>query len=303
MQAALVAYLLGACGRVGYDLLPGSHPDGQAQSDSAGHPAGEAGGPDVRVEPGTERSLAELLDLPPPTRVTDVLRQGTQVTVVDGSGLRVGDEVLLLVQQAPGMLPEDVGFYTLAVVDAQSGDNLTLTGGHDAAALAAIDPGRQALWLYPVGAVGILTVSGRLTTAAWSEQGGGVLAVRAEAIVIEAGGVIDVSGLGYRGGGALPSLPDANGESYDGFVGASGENGVHGAGAEPTGPGGSFGVRGGGGAGARDNDPFFEEGGGGGGGGHGGGGGGGGGGANILAPNARRAGRWIECAFRHGRVR
>lgn len=67
-------------------------------------------------------------------------------------------------------LDKDVGLYTLGVVNDQGGQNLTLPGNDDSGTLAAIDPRRQDLWLHPVGAVSVLTVAGRLTTAPWSQR-------------------------------------------------------------------------------------------------------------------------------------
>ena len=115
------------------------------------------------------------------------------------TGLAEGDEVLLFVLQ--GVSADGVGRFDLGQVDTLDGTELTLSQALDP--LAAGDVAAlQRVPSYDEVRVGS---GGRLATAAWDGSTGGVLALRAARIEVEDGGVISMSGRGYRGGATGPS--------------------------------------------------------------------------------------------------
>jgi len=108
----------------------------------------------------------------------------------------------------------------------------------------------------------VLVQSGGILTAhAWNGGTGGILAFKANGVVtVQAGGTIDVSGEGFRGGSgsanADPGVsgPGVQGEGEPGVgIGAGAANGVGGGGTFPYGADGGAGGAGGGNNGAGGN--------------------------------------------------
>ena len=117
-------------------------------------------------------------------------------------GLEVGDEVLVLVVQGD----EDVGRLQLVNVTALSASQVTVSAELDL-------EGTVTLQRVPRFERVDVRAGGHLTTRAWDGEAGGVLAFRADGVTVADGGVLGMSGRGYRGG---PTGPSFNTDGYQG---------------------------------------------------------------------------------------
>ncbi|MCP4917347.1 MAG: hypothetical protein GY913_10520 [Proteobacteria bacterium] len=119
-------------------------------------------------------------------------------------GLDVGDEVLFFVMRSADA--GQVGQFEFGEVQEIDGATVVLDRSPPAGDVAT---------LQRVPSFEQVHVEGHLTTGAWDGETGGVLAFRADRVTIADGGVIGMSGRGYRGGGTGPSF------NTDGFQGES----------------------------------------------------------------------------------
>lgn len=193
--------------------------------------------------------------------------------------LAAGDEIIIINLEGTSSDNANVGKYETATVGSISSATISL-----ASTLAnTYDGTTQKIMVQRVPNYTSVTINGSttLTASAWNGTKGGVLFFRATGTVTVTG-TISVNSLGYRGG-----TNTANGESYDGTVGAGGAIGSAGTNGGGSGSGDTSaspqGTRGGGGASGAVNSGGDQGAGGGAGGGYGGGGGGGGGGADCNA--------------------
>jgi len=186
-----------------------------------------------------------------------VLGLSAQGATVDGTaqGLSGGDEVLLWDAQGSAAGAGNAGIYELLTVQSIDGSNVTFTSpvqnSYGAAADQDVSTQRVVLQRVPHFATLTVTSGSTLTTSAWDGTKGGLIFVRATKVVLggaptgTAAALIDVSGLGFRGGigGSTP----ASGEDATGPAGLDAPGGGAG-GAGSFGSGGSYGTAGSGGA-------------------------------------------------------
>ena len=158
-------------------------------------------------------------------RMTEFVEEEQNYLPYDGTpGFNTGDRVLIIVMQG-----EAIGTYETAIVDEVQDDRLDLNDD----LRHAYDGTSNRVMVQRVPEYGAVTVQagGRITAHAWDGETGGVVFLRADDITVEAGGTIDVSGLGFRvdegpGSGGLRS-----GGGYGGYGGDDpGKNGIGGVG-------------------------------------------------------------------------
>lgn len=131
-------------------------------------------------------------------------------------GFSAGDEVLVMVMQAPG--GEGVGGFSLGTVDSVGADGIVLTAPPE----ALLEGQQVTVQRVPTFGDVVVGSGSMLTTGAWDGETGGVLAFRAEGTVrVEAGGQIGMSGRGYRGGATGPSF-NTDGYQGEGLAGLGG---------------------------------------------------------------------------------
>ena len=163
---------------------------------------------------------------------------GTTLTVAPGtgSGYTNGDEIFLINMQGDTTNNSNTGNYEFLTIASVSTDTLTFTTaiqklyGETASNLVL---GNQKIVLQRVPQWTTVTINsgGKLIANAWDGSSGGVVVFRSSgAVTINGTGLIDVDGLGYRGGaGGVGNVNDGsdggvNGESYDGSLAARGES-------------------------------------------------------------------------------
>jgi hypothetical protein len=197
---------------------------------------------------------------------------GADVTVDSTvSGIAAGDEVLILNAHGSDAAHTNVGVYEFAEVSSVSGAVVTLTASvsNTFGETSNADLTDQTLVLQRVPNYADVTISsgGLLTTAAWDGSTGGVVAFRASGtVLVESGGEISASELGYAGGetGSAYNCDAFQGESYAGEGEGDGDGACTsyneywgqyvanygGGGAHITGAGGNYG------GGATDGDSW-----------------------------------------------
>jgi hypothetical protein len=205
-------------------------------------------------------------------------------------GLTTGDDTLLINLQGDSTNNGNAGNYEILEVQSVSGNTITLTSNIQkiyGATTSNSDLTGQRIIVQRIPNYKNVTINNgvTLTASAWNGTSGGLVAFKASGTV-NIYGSINVTGLGYRGGGGSSSaaVGGQNGESFDGYNGSGGtysgncgsNGGGRGRGSTSVCPAGNRG--GGGGSGGTKSDQSDNGSGGGGGGGYGGGGGGGGGG-------------------------
>ncbi len=182
-----------------------------------------------------------------------VLGLAAQSAVVDGpaQGLSGGDEVILWDAQGSASGAGNAGVYEMLTIQSVIGSTVTFTtsvqNSYGAAADQDVAAQHVVLQRVPHFATLSVTSGSTLTTSAWDGTRGGLIFLRATRIIL--GGaptgtnpaLIDVSGLGFRGGigGAAPSA----GEDATGLAGFDAPGGGAGAAGVP-GSGGSYGTLG-----------------------------------------------------------
>ena len=189
-----------------------------------------------------------LTDLPPVTissiYYTDTDRttltqnaSGQTLYVSSSSGFAAGDEVLVM-----AMKGTQAGQYETAYVGSVFSDRLELTGD----LVSAYDTTAGPVMVQKIPHLGAVTVAsgGNITAHPWDGATGGVVFFRAESVLVQSGGKISVSGLGYRGGSNARTYA-FQGESYPGMGSTSMEANGGGGGAGRQ----QFGNSGGGGGG------------------------------------------------------
>jgi RHS repeat-associated protein/uncharacterized repeat protein (TIGR01451 family) len=133
------------------------------------------------------------------------------LTVANSEDFQPGDEVLILAMQGP-----DTGIYETGVIS-------TVTPG-----LLTLEIGVVQSYLVPTNTVMVQRVpfyntivvqnGGLLTSHDWDGTTGGVVFFRAMTVTVEAGGRIEATGLGYRGGGTWGYRNEGyQGESINGL--------------------------------------------------------------------------------------
>ena len=103
------------------------------------------------------------------------------------------DEVLLI-----QMSGTNAGAYEYAEIESINGAQVTLTGPLSNS--FHVDGGNSRVQLLRVPNYRTVVVDGVLTAHNWNGYTGGIVAFRAEEVVINSGGEIDVMGIGYAGG-------------------------------------------------------------------------------------------------------
>ncbi len=204
----------------------------------------------------------------------------TTIGVEDGSLFTVGDEILIISMQDPetDMGLNRVGIYETTHILSISGSSLSLnsplTNEYDAT-------GEIRHQVIKVPNFSYVTIAGTLTCSAWDGTTGGILFFRSLGnVFVEADGIIDTQGKGYRGGSqyGISHGGGQGGESYVGLGGDGGDfsynnadDGAAGGGAAYAYYHGGNGIAGGGGgstAGSPGSGSLLRGGSGGGGGGH-----------------------------------
>jgi flagellin-like protein len=188
----------------------------------------------------------------------------TTVTVSSASAFAEDDEILLIqMQNSSG---GEAGTYEFKRISSITGNDVTLTspldnsyysGSFDSVAATA----SQIVRVPQYTSVSIDSGSS-ITAPAWDGYTGGIVVFRAETVNVNAGGSIDVSEKGYRGGayGPINNLDGYQGESY---LGKGIGGGGYGVGKmNNAGAGGAYICGGGGeyGGGATDSDPWTGSG-------------------------------------------
>jgi len=210
---------------------------------------------DLSVDASGDRTEADAISFAVTALSGDTVTVDTEVV-----GLEAGDEVLLINLHGSDDAHSAAGTYELQYVASVSGAEVVLED-----TLAGIygevdnsDLTDQTVLVQRVPNYSDVTVSstGWLTTAAWDEVTGGILALRATSTVtVESGGTISVDELGYWAGetGTCSNCDAFQGESYAGvgdgdvYSGSYNEsNGAYvanygGGGANVTGGGGNHG--------------------------------------------------------------
>ncbi len=188
----------------------------------------------------------------------------TTITVSDSSGFVEDDEILLIqIQNSSG---GEAGTYEFRQISSIAGNEITLTSpitnNYYSGSFDGVDVTASQIVRVPQYTTVTIDSGNSLTAPAWDGYTGGIVAFRADTVTINAGGSVDVSGKGYRGGAYGPSnnLDGYQGESYLG-------KGIGGAGygvgkMNNAGAGGAYICGGGGehGGGATDSDPWTGSG-------------------------------------------
>jgi RHS repeat-associated protein len=160
-----------------------------------------------------------------------------------------GDEILIIAMQG-----QQAGQYETAYVSDVYPDRLELTSNLS----NTFDPAQGPVVIQRVPHFGAVTIAsgGVLTAHPWNAHNGGVVYFRADTVEVQSGGMIDVSGRGYRGGAVSASTQYGyQGESYQGAGAQSNQanDGGGGAGNTENIPNGSYYATGGGGGGYAAN--------------------------------------------------
>ena len=197
--------------------------------------------------------------------LVDNVNNGDTITVNDASGFSVDDEVLILqVQDTTG---GNAGRYEFQYIASLNGNEITLTANLDntyySGTFDVVGATTSQIIRVPQYTDVTVETGNRVTSSSWDGYIGGVVVFRASGtMTIEAGGSIDVSEQGYRGGAFGPSYNQDGyqGESYTGM--GIGGNGYGTGRMNNAGGGGSYICGGGGeyGGGATDSDPWTGSG-------------------------------------------
>jgi hypothetical protein len=184
----------------------------------------------------------------------------TTMTVSSTSGFAEDDEILLIqMQNSSG---GEAGTYEFKHISSISGNDITLTASLDNSYYSGTfnSTGATASQIVRVPQYTTVTVNSgsSITAPAWDGYTGGIVVFRAETVTISAGGSIDVSEKGYRGGAYGPSY---NKDGYQGesYLGKGIGGSTYGLGKmNNAGAGGSFICGGGGeyGGGATDSESW-----------------------------------------------
>ena len=186
----------------------------------------------------------------------------TTITVSAASSFVVDDEILLIqMQNSSG---GEAGTYEFKHISSIMGNEITLTSSLDnsyySGSFDSVDATTFQIVRVPQYTTVTINSGTSITAPAWNGYTGGIVVFRAETVNISAGGSINVSEKGYRGGAYGPSnnLDGYQGESYLGKGIGGGDYGV--GKMNNAGGGGSYICGGGGeyGGGATDSDPWFE---------------------------------------------
>ena len=166
----------------------------------------------------------------------------SQLVLSSAAGFAVGDEILVVQSQGDG-----AGQHELAIITTLNGSSATLD---HLLAHTYVSGGSNKAQVQRVPHYGALTIAsgGVLTASVWdAAQGtGGILALRAQSIDVQAGGAIRADGAGYVGGPAGAAACDYHlGTQGEGELAAGGEAGSR----NGMGGGGGCGQAGGGGGG------------------------------------------------------
>jgi flagellin-like protein len=188
----------------------------------------------------------------------------TTITVSSASGFAEDDEILLIqMQNSSG---GEAGTYEFKHISSIMGNDITLTSSLDnsyySGSFDSVDATASQIVRVPQYTSVSIDSGSSITAPAWDGYAGGIVVFRAETVTISAGGSIDVSEKGYRGGAYGPSnnLDGYQGESY---IGKGIGGGGYGVGKmNNAGAGGSYICGGGGeyGGGATDSDPWTGSG-------------------------------------------
>lgn len=179
---------------------------------------------DLSVVSITGRSTADA----PWFRLAGLDSTSTTLTVAP-TGITVGDEVMIVnLQGAPGAVAR-VGNYEFQKVAGVTGSTVrfvgTVANTYGTSSNASLAGQVVAMVRVPNYRAVTVRSGGVITTAAFNGSIGGVLAFRvAGALIVQAGGRIDMAGRGYRGGptGAVSDQDAYQGESRTG-VGCGGQ--------------------------------------------------------------------------------
>ncbi len=184
----------------------------------------------------------------------------TTITVSDASGFVEDDEILLMqMQNSSG---GEAGTYEFKHISSIVGNDITLTSPIDnnfhSGSFDGVDATSSQIVRVPQYTSVSIDSGSSITASAWDGYTGGIVVFRAETVTVSAGGSIDVSEKGYRGGAYGPSnnLDGYQGESY---LGKGIGGGGYGVGKmNNAGAGGAYICGGGGeyGGGATDSDPW-----------------------------------------------
>ncbi|MEI7845406.1 MAG: CARDB domain-containing protein, partial [Chloroflexota bacterium] len=148
------------------------------------------------------------------------------LTLVNASGFAVGKEVLVNQIQGSG-----AGAYEFGVIQGISGNTITLTKTTLNSYLATGNSKTQVIQVPQFNDITIQT-GGVLTAHVWDGNTGGILVVRARrTFIVQSGGEVRVSGIGFAGGATSASAHAEQGDSSTG-------NGINSTGANGSGGGG-----------------------------------------------------------------
>lgn len=134
---------------------------------------------------------------------------GARLTVAGTDGIEPGDEVIVLVAQGEPGAWDTVGEHVFAEVVAVEAGALELDRA------VALEGARVLVQRVPSYGTVTVRAGGVLTAGAWDGAAGGVLALRADTLVVEDGGVVTMAGRGYAGGAT------GGGYNVDGWQGES----------------------------------------------------------------------------------
>jgi flagellin-like protein len=188
----------------------------------------------------------------------------TTITVSSTSGFAEDDEILLIqMQNSSG---GEAGTYEFKHISSIMGNEITLTSPLDnsyySGSFDTVGATASQIIRVPQYTSVSINSGSSITAPAWNGYTGGIVVFRAETVNINAGGGIDVSEKGYRGGayGPTNNLDGYQGESY---LGKGIGGGSYGLGKLSNAGGGGAYICGGGGeygGGATDSDPWTGSG-------------------------------------------
>jgi hypothetical protein len=151
----------------------------------------------------------------------NVVRGNRAVPIGGPGGFAVGDEVLIVQVQGPGLVP---GAWELKRVAAVAADHLDLADplDNDYVSGAFDQGGARAAEVVRVAEYTTLTVNGAVVAPPWNGRFGGIVALRArDAVQFGAAGQVNVDGAGFRGP-ARENVRNVNGRVGEGVYGNSG---------------------------------------------------------------------------------